>query len=297
MPNRPTEWEKQPGILEVRNPERQTLPLVLASPHSGRRYPLDFVGSSRLGPHALRRSEDCFVDEIFGRATGRGAPLLAALFPRAYLDANREPFELDPEMFEDPLPDYVNSRSARVAAGLGTIARVVAQGQEIYGRRLRFAEALARINRLYHPYHAALTRLLEATQKSFGHCILVDCHSMPSAGGAGDHGGGAAKVDFVLGDCFGSACAPGLVAEATRFLTDCGYSVARNMPYAGGFTTRHYGRPRQGIHALQIEVNRSLYMDEVKLTRKPYLGVLAGQMAELVERLGRLDAGALVRAE
>src|ERR1700739_4689080 len=148
------------GILDLQRPVVQTLPLVLASPHSGADYPADFLAASRLDPLTLRRSEDSYVDEIFAGAAGLGAPLLRACFPRAYLDPNREPFELDPGMFEDELPAFVNTRSPRVRVGLGTSARVVATGEDIYARKLRFAEAMGRVDRLYRPYHRALRQLV-----------------------------------------------------------------------------------------------------------------------------------------
>src|SRR5579883_3110909 len=154
-------------------PRHQALPVVFASPHSGTDYPAAFVANSRLDAVTLRKSEDSYVDEIFAGVADEGAPLLKALFPRAFVDPNREPFELDPAMFEDALPDYANTRSPRIAAGLGTIARVVANGEEIYRGKLRFAEALRRINELYRPYHDALQRLIEATRARFGRCVLI----------------------------------------------------------------------------------------------------------------------------
>lgn len=273
------------GFL-VLSPPVQRLPVVLASPHSGRDYPADLLLASRLDPHALRRSEDSFVDEIFERAPGIGAPLLKALFPRAYVDANREAFELDPDMFADYLPDYVNTRSPRVAAGLGTIARVVGHGQEIYAGKLRFEDALRRIDGLYRPYHRTLRGLIDDTVDRFGHCLLLDCHSMPTAAGAGDR---RPRFDFVLGDSFGSACSPTVIATAERWLRGRGYRVARNTPYAGGFTTCHYGQPDDGVHALQIEIGRNLYMDETRMVRKTFLATLKEQMADLIGILGDLD--------
>jgi N-formylglutamate amidohydrolase len=281
-------------VYDVQAPPEQTLPLVVASPHSGRLYPPDFLAAARLDGQTLRKSEDAFVDEIFAASPQLGAPLLRALFPRAFLDANREAYELDPEMFADRLPAYVNTRSPRVAAGLGTIARVVANGEEIYRGKLRFADAVQRVARFYHPYHAVLKELIEATAARFGHCILIDSHSMPSAGSAERDRDGR-RVDLVLGDCFGSACAPVVIDTAERLLRSKGYTVNRNAPYAGGFTTRHYGRPRTGVHALQIEINRDLYMDEATLNRLPFLAVLAGHMAELLATLGRIDGDALRR--
>jgi len=271
--------------LDLRRPAAQLLPLVVASPHSGSDYPADFVAASRLDPLTLRRSEDAFVDEIFGAAPRLGAPMLAARFPRAYLDVNREAWELDPAMFADALPDYVNARSSRVRMGLGTIARVVASGEEIYGGKLCFAEAQERIEQLYRPYHATLTRLVEETAAHFGFCLVVDCHSMPS-GSQGNAGREAA--DIVLGDCHGAACAAQIVETARRHLTQRGFVVALNAPYAGGFTTGHYGRPRQGRHALQVEINRAIYMDERNYRRRPGFARLSEEMAGLVARLGEV---------
>jgi N-formylglutamate amidohydrolase len=269
--------------IDLRRPSSRALPLVIASPHSGSEYPPQFVATSRLDPVALRRSEDAFVDEIFSAAPALGAPLLAARFPRAYLDVNREPWELDPAMFADPLPDYVNARSPRVRMGLGTIARVVASSEEIYVGKLCFAEAKARVESLYRPYHAALGRLVQETAAEFGFCLIVDCHSMPS-GASGGMGRGSA--DFVLGDCHGAACAPQIVEEARQYLVRRGFTVALNAPYAGGFTTGHYGRPRQKWHALQIEINRAIYMDERSYSRRPGFAGFSEEMAGLIASLG-----------
>jgi N-formylglutamate amidohydrolase len=171
---------------------------------------------------------------------------------------------------------------------LGTIAKVVANGEDIYRGKLRFAEALGRVNKFYHPYHAALRRLIDQTRQRFGYCLLLDCHSMPSSGNPPEAASPRAKVDFVLGDCYGSACSPVLMETAERTLRAQGYMVIRNTPYAGGFTTRHYGRPRLGIQALQIEINRALYMDERSISRKPYIGELAEHMEDLVRVLSRV---------
>ncbi len=167
--------------FEIRLPAEQTVPFVFCSPHSGRIYPASFLDQSRLSALALRKSEDCFVDELFAGVAARGAPLIAARFPRAYLDVNREPYELDPELFDEPLPPHANAQSVRVVGGLGTIARIVADGEEIYADPLPLAAALVRIDRLYKPFHAALARLIDDTRERFGYAILIDCHSMPSA--------------------------------------------------------------------------------------------------------------------
>jgi N-formylglutamate amidohydrolase len=270
------------GIIDLQRPGPERLPLIVASPHSGSDYPAEFVAASRLDPVSLRRSEDSFVDELFAAAPSLGAPLLSARFPRAYLDVNREAYELDPAMFSDALPEFVNALSPRVRMGLGTIARIVASGEEIYAGKLCFAEARRRIDGLYHPYHQALRRLVEETEAMFGGYLLVDCHSMPSAAGSVCSPDGA---DIVLGDCHGAACAPAILDAARHFLAGRGFAVAINAPYAGGFTTEYYGDPRRHRHALQIEINRALYMDERSYRRKPRFARLAAEMAELMHRL------------
>jgi N-formylglutamate amidohydrolase len=262
-------------------PATQTLPLVCASPHSGTHYPADFLAASRLDPLTLRRSEDAYVDELFGAAPELGAPLLKARFARAYLDPNREPYELDPAMFADPLPAFVNRHSPRVRMGLGTVARVVASGEEIYGRKLLAQEALSRIEKLYRPYHRALRQLVTETRERFGFYLLVDCHSMPSAC-FGERGGRMGRADIVLGDCHGTSCSAAVTDAAHRALAAKGYQVARNTPYAGGFTTAHYGRPATQGHCLQIEVSRALYMDERSFERKPYFGQLTDDMSDVI---------------
>jgi N-formylglutamate deformylase len=265
---------------------------VFAAPHSGRAYAPEFLAASRLGPLALRRSEDAFVDQLFDTAPDHGAPLLVAEFPRAWCDANREPWELDPGMFEDALPPWVNAASPRVAAGLGTIARVVASGEAIYRGRLRFRDAEARVETCWRPYHDTLGALIAATKAQHGFCALIDCHSMPSHG-QGPRGDGR-QPDFVLGDAHGTACAPAIARYVERALTDMGYAVRRNDPYAGGFVTRHYGRPRDGAHALQIEIARELYMDEARIEKAPGFDALRADIARLVEALAR-DVDRLVR--
>ncbi|WP_439817240.1 N-formylglutamate amidohydrolase [Zavarzinia sp. CC-PAN008] len=274
-------------------PACQTLPFVYSSPHSGTDYPAAFLAASKLDPLTLRRSEDSFVDEVFGAAPACGAPLLRALFPRAYLDPNREPYELDPGMFADSLPTHANTRSIRVAGGLGTIARVVADGAEIYRTKLSFAEAESRIGQCYRPYHEALAGLLAETRAAFGFAVLIDCHSMPSVAGPAERDAGLGRPDMVLGDRWGASCAPALMERAAACLRAMGYAVARNDPYAGGYITHNYGRPGEGVHALQIEVNRALYMDEERIERSGGLPGLAADMRHLVEDLGGLTLAAL----
>jgi N-formylglutamate amidohydrolase len=275
--------------FSIIEPAAQSVPLVFASPHSGQDYPPEFVAASRLRPLSLRRSEDAFVDRIFAAATSHGAPLLRAHFPRVYVDSNREAFELDPTMFDGPLPGYVNTKSPRVSAGLGTIARVVANGEEIYGGKLSFPEVLRRIETHYFPYHRALQSLLQRTRHRFDCCLLVDCHSMPSVGGPMDADPGLKRLDIVLGDCRGRSCAPVVVELAERTLKRLGFTVRRNVPYAGGYTTRHYGSPKEGIHALQIEVNRALYMDEQSIVPTSGLTFIVGAMTTLVGALSTVE--------
>jgi N-formylglutamate amidohydrolase len=275
--------------VEVFEPARQLVPLVFASPHSGRIYPEEFVRAARLDPLTLRRSEDAFMDEILAAAPEMGAPLIRANFPRAFIDPNREPYELDPAMFEDALPEYVNAASPRVAAGLGTVARVVTSGDEIYAKKLRFAEAQERIRACYEPYHRRLDELVKRTRQRFGLCVLIDGHSMPSVGGPMDSDPGSRRVDVVLGDAHGSACAPQVIDAAERAFKGLGFAVTRNNPYAGGFTTRHYGRPGENVHALQIEINRALYMDERRIERGPGLPALAERLAGVIDALSRIE--------
>ena len=280
--------------IEILAPAQQTAPVVFSSPHSGRHYPDDFLAAARLDGQTIRRSEDSFVDEIFAQGPHHGAPLLRALFPRAFVDPNREPYELDPAMFDGPLPGFVNKRSPRVAAGLGTIARVVANGAEIYAGKLKFTEARERIDRYYRPYHAALEDLIETTVGMFGHCILIDCHSMPSVGGPMENDAGRRRqVDFVLGDAHGRSCSRALTVMVEGTLRGMGYSVVRNAPYSGGFITRNYGNPAAGVHALQIEINRALYMDEPSYSRAPEMAGVVEHISQLTKRLVGLEPQAL----
>lgn len=255
-------------------------PFVFCSPHSGRVYSEAFLAMSRLDPMALRKSEDSYVDELLAGVVDLGAPLIAARFPRAYIDVNREPYELDPDLFIEPLPPFANTQSVRVVGGLGTIARIVADGEEIYREKLRVATAMQRIERLYKPYHAELARLLENARRRFGIAILIDCHSMPSAST-----GQASRPDFVLGDRFGVSCDGKVTRFLRELLSDAGYAVQINRPYAGGFITEHYGRPTRGFHALQIEINRALYMDEAILQRTVRFDLLRADLTRLLQRL------------
>lgn len=284
-----------PPACEISLPPAQTVPFVFNSPHSGSFYPDDFLAAACLDKSEIRRSEDLLVDRLFAPVVRLGAPLMSAVYPRAYLDVNREPYELDPKMFAGRLPAYANVRSLRVAGGLGTIPRVVSDAANIYREPLPVEEGLQRIERIYRPYHDTLRRLLAQTHVAFGMAILIDCHSMPS-----NIRGGPTRVrpDFVLGDRFGASCMPELTNCVAETLEELGYTVCRNKPYAGGFITEHYGRPARGLHALQIEVNRALYMDEHLL--EPHRGFeqLSSDLFRLAESLLSLvDTGAREAAE
>jgi len=282
-----------PDPVVMLRPPKQTVPIIFASPHSGRSYPDELLTASRLDALGLRRSEDSFVEELFAAAPEHGAPLLAATFPRAWCDANREPWELDPGMFADKLPAWVNTTSARVGAGLGTIARVVASGESIYRTKLTFADAERRIRGCWQPFHDALSSLIGETRAQFGACLLIDCHSMPTHGQVSRSGGKPA--DFVLGDAHGTACSTVVTGLVEALLVAQGFSVRRNDPYAGGYITRHYGRPRERVQALQIEIARDLYMNEARIERLPDFPTVQAAatrlIAELAERLPSLICG------
>jgi N-formylglutamate deformylase len=249
----------EPDPFRLDRPARQVVPFLFASPHSGRSYPASLLENTRLDATTLRRSEDAFVDELFAGVVKLGAPLLAAQFPRAFLDVNRSSTELDAGMFDAPLKVPVDAPSPRVTAGLGVIPRIVRDGAEIYRGKLDTGEADARISRLYQPYHQALAKLIAETHARFGVAVLIDCHSMPSA---------LSVPDIVLGDRYGASAAASLTARAETAFVREGFSVVRNTPYAGGHTTVLHGRPGLGCHALQIEVNRALYLDEEKIVKK-----------------------------
>ena len=258
-------------------------PAIFNSPHSGRIYPPDFLISTRLDISTLRRSEDSFVDELFVGVVGRGHPLMRAHFPRCYVDVNREPYELDPRMFDGRLPSFANTRSMRVAGGLGTVARVVGDAQEIYGQRLSVDEALRRIETLYKPYHRALRRLITRVHRDLGTAVLIDCHSMPSTTAAKED---RPRADVVLGDRYGTSCVPAVSETVEQTLRSLGYSVSRNKPYAGGFITEHYGNPAAGLHSIQLELNRALYMDEKRYERSASFAQLRGDLETLADRVG-----------
>src|SRR5438045_850166 len=273
--------------FEILEPAQWRGPVLFNSPHSGCIYPRDFLATTRLDLVTLRRSEDSFVDELALGVVKSGFPLMRAHFPRCFVDVNREPYELDPRMFDGRLPSFANTRSMRVAGGLGTVARVVGDAQEIYDQRIPVDDALRRIEGLYKPYHRALRRLLTRVHRDFGAAVLVDCHSMPSTAGAKDD---RPRADVVLGDRYGTSCVPIVseIAEAT--FRELGYVVSRNKPYAGGFITEHYGNPAAGLHSIQIEINRALYMDERRYERSASFARVAADITLLSDRLAEIPS-------
>ena len=257
-------------------------PLILSCPHSGRDYPPDFITQSRLDAQSLRRSEDAWLDRILTPlARTHDLALLEALFPRAWVDVNRAERDQDPLLIPDLPPDHAQP-SPRAFAGFGVIPRKVSAQLELYDRPLFFAEAQARLADCYHPWHQALRQLIDDTTAVFGYCLVLDCHSMPGLTIAGK------KVDIVLGDRFGQSCAPALSRRVHDTL--CDLTTQRNSPYAGGYITAHYGAPERGVHLLQIELARPLYMDSESLTPTEE------GLAQVTQALDRVITGLLALA-
>jgi N-formylglutamate deformylase len=281
---------EQPPPFEVLEPAEWRAPIIFNSPHSGAVYPYDFLNASRIDLATLRRSEDSFMDELIGDLSARGFPTVRVNFPRSYVDVNREPYELDPRMFSGRLPSFANTRSMRVAGGLGTIPRVVGDGQEIYRERLSVDDALSRIEALYKPYHRALRRLINKVHQTFGTVVVVDCHSMPSIGVSRDE---PRRPDVVIGDRYGTSCAPLLTDVVEDTMSRLGYSVGRNKPYAGGFITEHYGNPASGLHAIQLEFNRAIYMDERRREKAPRFAQVVADFAALADAIASVPFGDL----
>jgi N-formylglutamate amidohydrolase len=271
--------------FEVLEPGECKGPVLFNSPHSGSTYPRAFLTISRLDIATLRRSEDSFVDGLIAGVVACGFPLIRAHFPRCFVDVNREPYELDPRMFDGRLPSFANTRSMRVAGGLGTVARVVGDAQEIYDQRIPVDDALRRIESLYKPFHRALRRLFTQLHRDFGAAILLDCHSMPSSAGHKDE---RPRPEFVLGDRYGTSCVGTVSETVEQTLRALGYGVSRNKPYAGGFITEHYGNPAAGLHAIQLEINRGLYMDERRYERSKNFARLAADLETLARSLGEI---------
>ncbi|MEP2782351.1 MAG: N-formylglutamate amidohydrolase [Pseudoruegeria sp.] len=271
-------------------PETRTTTVVFASPHSGRTYPKAFKRKSILDENTLRSSEDAFVDKLFRGVNSHGAPLLAARYPRCYVDLNRSTDEMDPAVVEGVRkPSY----NPRIASGLGVIPRVVAQGRPIIRGKLKLEEAQQRIADCWRPYHDALQYLLKENRARFGEAILIDCHSMPHEALDAVVRRGEPIPDIVLGDRFGAAARPDVMDAVEQAFLDSGFNVARNSPFAGAFITQHYGRPSSNQHAIQIEIDRSLYMDETTIQPSSNFNAFKLAMLEVSSRIadfGRSDA-------
>lgn len=246
----------------LREPRRLTSAVVFSSPHSGRDYPPAFLRASALDDRALRSSEDAFVEDLFGAAPDFGAPLIAASAPRAFVDLNRSIDDLDPAVIRGIGRGRPN---ARVASGLGVIPRVVAEGRAILSGKIALSEAQQRLDTYYTPYHTRLEQLLQQSQAAFGEVLLVDCHSMPSEALSHGRREGAARPQVVLGDRFGASCGKAHVDRIEAIFRQEGFTVTRNAPFAGAYITQAYGRPAAGRHAIQIEIDRGLYMNEATI--------------------------------
>jgi len=268
--------------FRINHPDSGAAPVLFCSPHSNSDYSVEFLLSSRLDHLSIRRSEDMDVDTLFADVVGLGGSLIVASFPRAFIDVNREPYELDPHMFEERLPAFVNTQSLRVLSGLGTVPRTVGDGQEIYARKLKLSEAFSRIEGLYKPFHRGLERALMTMKRKHGSAILIDCHSMPSQA---VQRMGQPQCDVVIGDRFGTSADPSIPDLIENTLREAGYTVARNRPYAGGFITEHYGDPANEVHAIQLEINRALYMDERLMVRLPEFDRLRADLALMARDL------------
>ncbi|WP_342069135.1 N-formylglutamate amidohydrolase [Yoonia algicola] len=269
-------------------PRTRTTSVVFASPHSGRDYPDSFLRRSVLNASEIRSSEDAFVDQLFVAVPDYGAPLLTANAPRAYLDLNRGPDELDQALIEGVRR---NAHNPRIASGLGVIPRVVANGRQIYRGKLTLAEAHLRIAQYWRPYHDQLQTLLDESNNAYGEAILIDCHSMPHEALENVGPPGSARPDVVLGDRFGSAAAGSIVERVEAAFANAGLRVARNMPFAGAFITQHYGRPSRRQHAIQVEIDRAIYMNERTLEPSSdfaaFQALLSGVIAEIAD-IGRI---------
>jgi len=261
--------------FKVSRPAQWRAGVIFASPHSGSIYPKSFVDRSDLTIAQLRRNEDIFIDKLFGPCIATGAPFLKANFPRCYVDVNRGEDELPSEWIDQP-----TKPSVRAQAGLGVIPTHISESTPIYKQPLNIEAARLRLRRLYHPYHNALQDLLAECVERFGQALLVDCHSMP-----GFSPMGARRPDIILGDRFGKACHPDTIARIQRIFRAAGYTVSTNYPYAGGFVTTHYGRPDAGIEAVQIEINRDLYLNPVTLAPKRGYDRLAGDLTRIIHEI------------
>lgn len=276
-----------PEVFRLYQPERQSTAVVFASPHSGAVYEAAFLAQTVLGAAQIRSSEDAFVDQLFASAPSHGAPLLAAQVPRAFLDLNRAPDELDPAVIEGISRAPHNPR---VSSGLGVIPRVVSGGRAIYRGKLPLAEVEARISHCWHPYHQALRGMIETTHSQFGQVVLIDCHSMPHEAIEHHARPGTLPPEVVLGDRYGVAAAPWVTAAVEAAFVAEGFRVARNTPFSGAFITQSYGRPSGNRHVVQVEIDRSLYMDEAQIAPLPGFRDFARRIQRVVAQLTRIGA-------
>ncbi len=272
----------QAKAYRVQLPARRAGGLVFASPHSGREYPGEMLARSELTALEIRSSEDAFVDELYADAPDLGAPLIAARVPRAFVDFNRAETELDPALIRGArnLP-----HNPRVACGLGVIPRVVAHSREIYRGKLPMAEARRRIELYWRPYHAQLDALLTEARRDFGRAILVDCHSMPHDAVVGQCASNEIAPEIVLGDRFGASAHREIVREFEIAFRAEGFRVSRNAPFAGAYISQAYGRPSRGQHAVQIEVDRSVYMHEATLRKRAEFDEVRAAIARVMKRV------------
>jgi len=254
-------------ILRIHAPVADSAPLIFDSPHSGSIYPDDF--DHAINRMILRRSEDAHVDELFRPVTDHGATLLHALFPRSYIDPNRNEDDIDLSMFDQDWPHPVNPSSKTLSRGIGLIWKDMKALGPIYKRRLSAAEIAKRIEHYWRPYHVALADLVDAAHTRHGHVVHIDCHSMASMGDRTTEDGAVPRPDFVVSDRDGTTCAPLVLTCVVDYLRGAGFSVSVNDPYKGFELVRRHGRPAEGRHSLQVEVNRALYMDEATLSKTP----------------------------
>jgi len=274
-------------------PEVRNTATVFASPHSGRSYPWSFIRSSQLDEQSIRSSEDAFVEQLFAAAPDFGAPLLSTDIPRAYVDLNRAADELDPALISGARQ---TGHNPRISSGLGVIPRVVANGREIRTGKMTMVEAHQRLDRYYFPYHDKLADLLNQSHSMFGFAVLLDCHSMPHEALAVTSYAYDKKPEIVLGDRFGAACLPDLIEAVDEIFTAAGLRVSRNLPFAGAHVTQKYGRPSRGQHALQIEIDRSIYMDEAAMRPNDDFAEICAMLRNVVAELTELGRGALQHA-
>ncbi len=276
-----------PAYIE-RHPKAITTSVVFASPHSGRYYPEFFRNMSALDERTLRSSEDAYVDKLIDAAPDLGAQSLLAVYPRAYVDLNRAATELDPAVLSGIRRG--TAANPRIASGLGVIPRVVANGRAIYNGKIKLADGYARLDRVWHPYHARLEAILTATQDRFGQAILLDCHSMPHEAIEAHRPLTGPRPDIVLGDRFGAAAEGTIIEVIEAAFRAAGLVVARNAPFAGAFIAQRYGKPAQGRHVIQIEIDRALYLDEELVAPGPefanFKQVMSDVMAQVV-KIGR----------